>query len=239
MGDMVTGSIILTNWDPRYLNLLWNLVNEPIPAKIDTSLAATPPPILLEPMTDGDAGSTAVRIRCTVYVSTSFFPILLDGELSPTKNWQRLEGALITSNIEADCRTVINWLWVALVRSAPNSLFPLLTYEPTTLLVDAVILKHCHTMLICDHKGIGLSTRRATGSLIATNIVDLVLEQRVVRLEAEALRKRKEDKGVDTLFGTAYRALLNLWRLSDLTVQVNPLWSALVQAPKYRQLLEL
>ena len=81
--------------------------------------------------------------------------------------------------------------------------------------------------------------RRAMGSLIATNIVDLVLEQRVVRLEAEALRKRKEDKGVDTLFGTAYRALLNLWRLSDLTVQVNPLLSALVQAPKYRQLLEL
>ena len=38
---------------------------------------------------------------------------------------------------------------------------------------------------------------------------------------------------------SAYRALLNLSRVSDLTVRSIPVWPALARAPKYRQLLEI
>ena len=41
---MVAGSIALSNWDPSYLNFLWNLENVPSPSKIYTALDATPPP---------------------------------------------------------------------------------------------------------------------------------------------------------------------------------------------------
>ena len=60
-----------------------------------------------------------------------------------------------------------------------------------------------------------------------------------VRLEAEELRKTKEDKRADTFLVAAYRTLLNISLLSDLTVQVIPIWPAHKWAPKYRQLLEI
>ena len=68
-------------------------------------------------------------------------------------------------------------------------------YEPTSTLSDAVILKHCHAMLIRDLPCLDPSMIRATGYLIVTNIGNLVLEQRAEHLEAEALQKRKDDRG--------------------------------------------
>ena len=45
MGNVVSSTITLANWDPRYMNLLWNSVNVSSLVKIDTTLAATPLPI--------------------------------------------------------------------------------------------------------------------------------------------------------------------------------------------------
>ena len=42
------------------------------------------------------------------------------------------------------------------------------------------------------------------GYLIATNLGDLVFDQKASRIEAEALREHKEDKGVDSFLGVAY-----------------------------------
>ena len=55
----------------------------------------------------------------------------------------------------------------------------------------------------------------------------MVLEERAARLEAEVIQKKKEDKGADTLLGAAYRALLNISQISQLTVRANPLWPTL------------
>ena len=73
-----------------------------------------------------------------------------------------------------------------------------------------MLLNHRHAMLIQDLPGLKPSFSQATGSLIATNIRDLVTEQRAAQLETETLWRRNKDKGVDTLLGAAYRALLNL-----------------------------
>ena len=101
---MVTGTISLENWEPRYLNLVRHLVNVPSPAIIDTTLAATPPTILLYPVAYGNAGATAVQVRCTVYMPPPFIAIFLVGQLRPVKDWQRLRGALVMANLEADFR---------------------------------------------------------------------------------------------------------------------------------------
>ena len=186
---MVAGSFALAIWDPKYLKLLQNLVNAPIPAAIDTDLATTPPPILLDPMEDGNVGATAIRVRCTVYMPLPFIPIVLACELNSIEISKRIWGALVTANLEADCRVVINWLRVALVCSAPKALSSLLTSDPTATLVDAVLIKYCHAVLTRDLPGLDPSMSRATGSLIATNIKDLVLEQSSEWLEVEALPK--------------------------------------------------
>ena len=46
--------------------------------------------------------------------------------------------------------------------------------------------------------------------MIVTNIGDLVTEKGAAWLEAEALWSRKEYKGLDTLLGSYYGALLTL-----------------------------
>ena len=60
MGDVVAGLVALANLEPRYLNLLRQPVNVPSPVAIDTALDITPAPLLLDPMADDDAISTAI-----------------------------------------------------------------------------------------------------------------------------------------------------------------------------------
>ena len=86
-----------------------------------------------------------------------------------------------------------------LVRSEPNSIYPLITSDLTAPLVNAVFLKnrhavllnHRHAVLIRDLPGLDLSVSWATGSFIAMNIGDLVLEQREVSLDVGVLPKQR------------------------------------------------
>ena len=108
-----------------------------------------------------------------------------------SRNISEAPGVLVTANLEAYFRAVIDWLCVALVFSALNSLYPLLTSEPTASLDTTMLLKHRHAMLIRNIPGLDLSVSWATGSFIAMNIGDLVLEQREVRLDVGALQKQR------------------------------------------------
>ena len=172
MGDVVAGFVILANWDPRYLNLLQNSVNLPSPTEFETALAEMPPSILLDPISDCDVEVTAILIRHNIYVPQPqpFVPILLARELIPSKTWERLQGAIITEKLDSDCRAVIDWLWVALVHYAPNTLSPLIASDLTNPLSNYVLLKHPHTVIIHNIMGINPDVILAMGYLIATNI---------------------------------------------------------------------
>ena len=63
----------------------------------------TPPPILLDPVADSNAGYTAVHARHTVYMSPPFVPRLLANELSAVEIWKKLRGLLVTADFEAYC----------------------------------------------------------------------------------------------------------------------------------------
>ena len=67
-----------------------------------------------------------------------------------------------------------------------------------------MILKHHHVVLNRNFLSINPSVSWAMGYLIATNLGDLVFDQKASRIEAEALREHKEDKGVDSFLGVAY-----------------------------------
>ena len=63
-------------------------------------------------------------------MSPQSIPILLASKLSPVQDWQRLRGAIVMANLEADFQTMVYWLQVSLVRSAPDYLSHQLTYDP-------------------------------------------------------------------------------------------------------------
>ena len=205
----MAGYVRLANWDPRYLNLLWNLVNVSSPDDTNTAVDATPP----------------LPSSYTIWHTLTQEPLMYAYAPPPTF-----------------CHPLCQYSWPAsLVRlkpirgsgmrssqktSTPNALSSLLTSETTDTLSNTVLLKHHHTVLICNFSGLEPSMRQATCSLISTNIRYLVLRQRLARLEAEALQNWKEVKEADTLLGTTYGPLLNLSRLSNLTVQAisHSLW---------------
>ena len=108
-----------------------------------------------------------------------------------SRNLSEAPGVLVTANLEAYFRAVIDRLCVALVFSALNSLYPLLTSETTASLDATMLLKHRHAMLIRNIPGLDLSVIRTMGYLIATDIRELVSKKRSARLEAEALQSRK------------------------------------------------
>ena len=103
-GDVVAGTVSLASWKTIYLNILWQPVNVLISIRIDTTLAATTPPLLMDPVEDSDVGSTPICVRRTVHVLPLLVLILLVNEISPVKAWLRLRGEIITDNLEADCR---------------------------------------------------------------------------------------------------------------------------------------
>ena len=84
-GDVVVGTVALENWEPSYMNLLSHLVNVPSPAIIDTALAATSHPILLDLVADVDARATEIQDLRTIYMTPLFVPILLARKLSPVE----------------------------------------------------------------------------------------------------------------------------------------------------------
>ena len=206
---------------------------------MDTTLAATTVTLLLDPVADGNAGSTALQVSHTVYVPPPFVLILLPGGLSPSKAWRRLRGALFASNLENDFFTVVDWLQATLARSTPNDLSHLITVDPTAPLADSGLLKHRHTVLIRDLPSLDPELSWATGSMITENIGDLVTKQRAARMEAETIQRRKKDEGEDTLTGAAHRALLKISRCTYMSIRTTPLWPALAWAPKYWKLAEL
>ena len=103
-GEVVSGTLSQANWGPIYINILRHPVNVTSSASIDTTLAATTPTLLMDPVEDSDVGSTPICVRRTVHVLPLLVLILLVNEISPVKAWLRLRGEIITDNLEADCR---------------------------------------------------------------------------------------------------------------------------------------
>ena len=103
MEDVFAVIFALKNWEPMYLNLMRHSVNVLIPSMNYTALIYTPPPILLDPVEDGNAGAIAVQVRHTIYVPPLFVSILILGELIPVYSCKRLRGDLVTSNLKVDC----------------------------------------------------------------------------------------------------------------------------------------
>ena len=69
----------------------------------------------------------------------------------------------------------------------PNALSHVLAADPTSPLANGVMFKNSHTVLIRDLPGLDPSVSQATGSMIASNIGDLVKKKRSGLLEAENL----------------------------------------------------
>ena len=55
----------------------------------------------------------------------------------------------------------------------------------------------------------------------------------------EAINIKRDKKGVDMILGDTYKTLLNVLNMKDDTIFTTPLYKALVESPKYHQMLDM
>ena len=150
----------------------------PSAAPIDTSLTGDPNVTILEPYGAGDVGDDIICCRKTVYVPAPYNGLLLSDDLTPVEACNRLCGATVDAAAEAACRSIIDWLRAAIVRSGPNTHSALVVPDQLSPLPDTLLLQHLHRLLLSHRPGLNPSINRGAGTRIAETVRELVVELR-------------------------------------------------------------
>ena len=134
--------------------------------------------MLLGPYGVRDAGVEIIRCRNTVCVPAPYVGLLLCADLTPVEAWNRLHVAIFDAAAKAACRTLINWLRAAIVRSVPNTHSALIFPEPSAPLPKVFLLQHRHRLLLGHLPGLNLSINRAARTRITETVGEVAVEPR-------------------------------------------------------------
>ena len=148
----------------------------PSAAAIDTSLSGDANLTLLGPYGTGYAGVEKIRCRKNVYVPAPYVGLLLCADLTMVESWNCFRGAIVDAAAEYACRPLINWLRAAIVRSGPNTYSVLVVLEPLASLPDALLLQHCHQLLISHLPELDPSINQAAGTRTAKTFREVAVE---------------------------------------------------------------
>ena len=107
----------------------------------------------------------------------------------------RLCGAIADTADEAACQPLFDWLLYEIIQSGPNTHSALVVPEPSAPLPDALLLQHCHRLLLRHPARIDLSINRADRTRILETIVEVAVELRETQLENKRVREKKDNKG--------------------------------------------
>ena len=103
---------------------------------------------------------------------------------------------------------------------------------------DALLLQHCHRLLLSQLPVLDPRINQATGTRIAETAGEVTVELRETRLENKRFRDKKGKKGAAEYFGANLVHLLNLVQVTD-SKDLPPVWEAFARASNLQQLLVL
>ena len=174
-GDVSYGTAPLENWDPTYLHLD-PAVYVPSAANINTSLDGDANLKLLGPYEVGDAGVEIICCRKKLYFPAPYAGLWLGANLNLVEAWNRLQGDISDAAAEDACRPLIDWIHVAIVRGGPNTYSALVVPKPSPPLPDALLLQHCHRLMLNHLPGLDPSISQAAGTRIAKTVREMAVE---------------------------------------------------------------
>ena len=108
-------TITVVEWDENYTHHIHVAQYVPTAEAINGSLDAELNTLILGPFNSDDAIVDEVRVRQAVYMPPPFAPTMLVGYHTPVQAWTSLQVDIVAAGQEFDCRTLVNWLRVALV----------------------------------------------------------------------------------------------------------------------------
>ena len=166
-----------------------------------------------------------------MYVYAPYVGLFLGADLTPVEAWIRLRGAIVDAMAEDACRPLIDWLRAALVLAGPDTYSTLVVPEPSAPLPDAILLQHCHRLLLSHLPMLDPSINRAAGNRISKTVGEVAVELRETQLENKRVCEKKDNKGAAEYFGANLAHLLNLVQFTDAKYPP-PVWEALARASK-------
>ena len=122
----------------------------PAESALDTTLAADATITLLGTYFQTNADVKAIKIRETVFIPSPFVGILLESNLSLVQAWAFSLGVIVTAGITKNCKTLLDWLCVALVCGACHDLSPLVVPEITAPVPERDLFDSRHQLLVRD-----------------------------------------------------------------------------------------
>lgn len=107
---------------------------------MDDLLNNTPNQQLLDPLGDGELSIIQTPTRRFMYVPPKYLPIVLARRLTPRELWTDLVGAIRANGNLGDCKELVDWCMLALMRSALGALLASCLPSPAPPLADGTFL---------------------------------------------------------------------------------------------------
>ena len=206
---------------------------------MDSALAGDVDAPLFGPYTVSDGECEQVKTGYAVYVPPPLVGHLLGRELTARQAWDRVRGEIIDLGIEVECKPLVDWLRVSLIRRADGGRPVISVADVIAPVADKLLMLHRHALMVRHLLGLDPSIERATGAQIARKIGEVSVEMRADREERKESRNRKtEQKGAKEFFGTNLPQLLRLTQVQEV-VRLNAVWDELTTPSKSKQLLVL
>ena len=144
---------------------------------------------------------------------------------------------IVDLGIEEECKTLADWLRIALTSRADGGRPVISVSDVIAPVSNELLMIHWHALMIWHLPGLNPSIKHASGTQIARNIGEVLVEMRVDRKERkEARDKKAKQKGPKEFIGTNLPHLLRLTQVEEL-VRLNPVWEELTTASKLQQFL--
>ena len=239
-GDLIDGQATIVPWVEANFNLSGNQVLVPSDATLDQLLAGNPNDQFVGPFNAGDQGVELIRSRVSMLVPFRYVNIFLPGPLTPRDAYLRVAGAIAAQHDEAACRPLLNFLKLALTRSAAQQPSPLARQHPVLAHAqDAQLVSHYMRLIRRDLPGLDTQPTTQAGQAIAAGLGQLVDQQRLMRQDAIDREQAKVNKTPTDLFGEA--GLARLLRVCQVPTEVHlpAVYLELARAPKSNRRLTL
>lgn len=236
-GELYQNQPTTTYWLNEYFHQVPGQHRVASPATIDTALGGNPDLDSVGPYNDQDAGTEVIKCRRAIYCPPKYVPMMMD-PITPKAAWVTLRAQIVTDGNQDKCKSLIEWLQLALLASNVNNLHsPLEVQHPAAPVADHILMDHRRRVLLQDFPELDMNVHVIQQNHIATQVGQLTQVIQQENVAAAQRRQEEKVKPLSSLVGEAgVQLLLRLCHKANANV-LPPVWSKVANTPKGQQIL--
>ena len=231
-GEVHNRQIVTVQWTQEYFHQVNAQIRVATVAEANQQLSTVPPPLLMGPYANADAGTEVIRTRRTMYVPPRYVGLFLEEDLAPVEAYIRFVGAATADGTMVACAPLVDWLRAAITRSAAGAVSLLEQPSPTVPLADPVLLSHRGDLMSHDLPGLVTTPQQHLGmQAVAGQIGSLVSAIHTGQQDARTARLASQTKTPEQYFGPRLQTILRLCQIPS-AAQLPPVYAAIANSKK-------